>query len=166
VSLIVTPQGTFTFDPDGWKWTAEATVSASGELGLSSTACVGNVPDDPALVQAMFMARYGNMPQPEQSTALNWYTEGYCAGTVSLGRFEEYTKTGYPYLNVQQPQIWTPWVNGAYVQGNIDGDGEFVLATDPRYMVPSSPGYTVPPGKARALGRYEGERREPGRAVQ
>jgi len=86
---------------------------------------------------------------PERATALEWYTRSYCgAGDVPLGRYAEFTQTGLPYLNVVPLSAWTSNVNNAWLQGNIDSGGSFLIATDPRYVVQSSTGYVVgPPGR-------------------
>jgi hypothetical protein len=149
LSVSLLPSATFGVDPSTCEWTATADFSMEGELGITVSNCVGGIPVDQAAVEASFNKHFGTLGGNERDIALDWYTRSYCAGDVSLGRFPEYTQTGLPYLNV--PTGWTANVNAAWVQGNADAAGTFVLATDDRYVVASAPGYSVPPGRSRAL---------------
>jgi hypothetical protein len=131
--------GRFAAQPQDCKWTA------SGDVALDlSIDFVGPGPDceNDQTIDRDFDRRFltfskydgvGPIDEHRRGIARKWYRKARCEkGSIALGRFDEFERTGLAYLNVVPGSDWSMQANLAWLYGAIDRGGTFTMATDPR----------------------------------
>jgi hypothetical protein len=131
--------GEFSAKPGDCKWNARADLSLDALFDLA-----GPGPDcsEDASIDEDFERRFptfgkydgvGAIDEKKRQVARDWYRKARCeSSSIALGRFDEFQRTGLPYLNVVPGSDWSMQANLGWLYGAIDRGGTFTMATDPR----------------------------------